>query len=249
MQKKEFSQLPKKDAEMAFEKFENRQTSDEEKIKLTRDLLRKVYFSFGSHKLLNIRDKSPEWILKKHFSTKERFPYYKEVYRRVLTGLNKKISVIDLGAGVNGFSYSYFKQIGREVDYNAVEAVGQLVEITNYYFVKNNLVQKAEIHHLSLFELEKLKELVRKIKKPKVIFLLKVIDSLEMLKRDFSKELLKEITPLADLVVASFATRSLVRRERFAVSRKWILDFINKEFKILDDFEFGGERYIVFKPK
>ena len=51
--KKEFSDLPMEDVEKAFQQFERRQTSDEEKVRLTRDLLRKVYFAFGSKKLLN----------------------------------------------------------------------------------------------------------------------------------------------------------------------------------------------------
>ena len=41
--KKEFSKLPEIDVEKAFEHFERRQVSDEEKIRLTRDLLRKVF--------------------------------------------------------------------------------------------------------------------------------------------------------------------------------------------------------------
>ena len=53
--KKEFSQLPKKDVELAFSHFEKRQCSDEEKIRLTRDLLRKVFSAFTSGKLLSLK--------------------------------------------------------------------------------------------------------------------------------------------------------------------------------------------------
>ena len=43
-------------------------------------------------------------------------------------------TVFDLGAGINGFSYGYFSKLGYNVSYTGVEAVGQLVNLTNYYF-------------------------------------------------------------------------------------------------------------------
>ncbi|MDP3758722.1 MAG: hypothetical protein Q8Q86_03310, partial [Candidatus Daviesbacteria bacterium] len=70
-----------------------------------------------------------------------------------------------------------------------------------------------------------------------------------MLESDYSKKLLKEIVPLADKVVISFATRSMIKRKHFLVNRNWILDFIRENFKILDDFEIGGERYIVLRKR
>ncbi|KHO52969.1 MAG: hypothetical protein QT05_C0012G0017 [archaeon GW2011_AR13] len=68
MQKKEFSYLPIKDVELVFESFDKDQYVEEEKIKLTRDLLRKMYTAFVSDKLLNVKEKSPEWFLRKHLS-------------------------------------------------------------------------------------------------------------------------------------------------------------------------------------
>ncbi len=260
-QKKEFSQLPKKDVELAFEKFDKDKYLDEEKVKLTRDLLRKVYSSFTSQKLLGIKDRDVKWVLNKHKSTKERLPYYDEVYARILNGLGTqgctpkniqeniftkgKISVIDLGAGVNGFSYEYFKS--RKINYVGVEAVGQLVELMNYFFKSKKI--KARAFHLSLFEIDKVKELIKKQKKPRVVFLFKVIDSLEVLERNYSKKLLEEIAPLVDKVVLSFATHSLGKRAKFKVKRNWIIDFIKDNFFILDEFELGGEKYVVFQKK
>ena len=302
-QKKEFSQLPKKDVEIAFSHFEKREVSDEEKIKLTRELLHKVYGAFTSQKLLSPKNKSEEWILRKHLSTRERLPYYKEVYERILKEFeNKKISIIDLGAGVNGFSYKFFvdaMSLPRppalrspslqppalrspafrpisfiKVNYIGVEAVGQLVELMNNYFensprddsskdtqgghenlragdtaVPSGEPEKlnAKAIHESLFNLEKIKKIILETKKPRIIFLFKVLDSLEMLERDYSKKLISEIASLADKLVISFATRSMIKRKQFLVNRNWILDFIKKNFKILDDFEIGGERYICFR--
>ncbi len=246
-QKKEFSKLRKIDVEMAFEKFDKKEFSDLDKIKLTRDLLRKVFSAFTSQKLLSIKDKDPEWFLKKHLSTKERFDFYEKLYSKILTGNE---TVFDLGAGVNGFSYNF---LPKGTNYIGIEAMGQLVELMNYYFnnlkVTSNKKLDAGAIHLSLFELEKLKKYFKQVKGKKIVFLFKALDSLEMMQRDYSKKLLVEIFPLVDTVVLSFATRSLIKKTKFKVQRKWIIDFVKNNFEILEDFELGNERYIVLKKK
>jgi hypothetical protein len=239
-EKREFSQLPEKDIEMAFSHYEKRQANEDEKIKLTKELLRKVFSAFISQKLLSLKNKEPEWILRKHISTRERLPYYEKIYKRIFEGY-KGASVIDLGAGINGFSFPFFERL--KIDYTAIESVGQLVELMNFYFKEKKLLGKAI--HLSLFDKEKVKKIIEREKKPKIIFMFKVIDALESLKPNYSKELISEIVPLAEKVVISFATRSLGSREKFKAKRNWIVDFIKENFNILDDFELGGERYVI----
>lgn len=247
MKKKEFSELPKEDVKKAFHKFEKRQTSDEEKIKLTRNLLREVFSGFTSEKLLSPKNKDYDWILRKHLSTRERYGKFREIYLRILRGLPNKISVIDLGAGVNGFSFEFFKKGGYNVNYIAIEAMGQLDKLMNSYFKKNNIKGKAL--HMSLFDLQAVKNLISETDKPRVIFLLKVLDSLEMLEKNYSKKLLKEIAPLCDRFVVSFATESMHKREKFRAKRRWLTDFVEKNFKILDDFIERGEKFLVFEKK
>ena len=239
-QKKEFSKLPEKDVELAFEKFDKKNLNDYQKLKLTRQFLRKIYSSFTSRKLLNVKDMEVDYVLGKHKSTKERRPYYEEVYGRIFDG--KENSVIDLGAGVNGFSYGFFK---KKINYVGVEAVGQLVDLMNYYFESKKI--KGTAFHLSLFEIDQIKALIKKQKKPRVVFLFKVIDSLEVLERDYSKRLLEEIVPLVDKVVLSFATKSLGRRSKFSAQRSWIKKFIDENFRVLEKFEIGGEKYLSFR--
>ena len=246
-EKREFSQLPEKDIELAFEHFEKRQITEEEKIKLTRKLLREIFSVFISRKLLSLKDKDEEWILRKHVSTRERLDYYGEIYKRILKGLDKKINIIDLGAGINGFSYKYFKKLKFDVNYVGIEAIGQLVDLMNRYFDREKLNGKAV--HISLFELEKVKNLIKKQKGQKIIFLFKTLDSLEMLERDYSIRFLNEISPLCDRIVVSFATRSIGNRGKFKAKRNWIIDFIKDNFNILDDFEIAGEKYIVFEKR
>lgn len=242
-EKKEFSRLKKIDVEMAFNQFARRQVSDYEKIRLTRDLLRKIFSAFTSQKILSPKNKNAEWILRKHLSTRERLQYYEEVYGRIFKGENY-LTIIDLGAGINGFSYEFIRKFSS-AKYVAVEAVGQLVDLMNDFFQKEYL--NAEAHHLSLFELSELKNLVGKTRKPRIAFLFKTLDSLEMMQRDFSKEILSELSKLSDRIVVSFATRSMIKRTKFRVQRNWIVNFIEENFKIVDDFEIGNERYIIFE--
>jgi hypothetical protein len=243
--KKEFSDLPKRDVEKVYGLFDKEHLIEEEKIKKTRDMLRKVYFAFGSLKLLNkniIDKKGVDEILKKHISTLERFDFYNELYGMLLKDISSG-TIIDLGAGINGLSYNFF---GKSLDYVGIEAVGQLADLMNYHF-KTKGIENAGAIHESLFELEKIKKLISQTSKPRVIFLFKTIDSLEMVERDYSKKLLKEIVPLVDRVIVSFATKSLISKKPFKVKRYWFENFVKETFNVLEDFELGNERYIVFE--
>jgi len=246
MLKKEFSKLPKKDVERALARFEGEGFVDEERVKKTRDLLRKVFSGFVSGKLLNqkiVDKKQADEVLKKHLSTRERFEFYPIIYNKVLKGLDEgDLNVIDLGAGINGLSYNYFP---KKIQYIGIEAVGQLVDLTNYYF-KTRGIENAFIVQESLFELEKIKKILKQVKGKKIVFLFKVVDSLEMMQRDYSKEFISGIAPLVDRIVVSFATRSFIKRQKFNVNRKWFVDFVKNNFNLIDDFEVGGERYFVF---
>jgi hypothetical protein len=240
MKKQELSELPFIDVEKALNCFLKRDVVDEEKIKLTRELLHRVYGAFSSKKLFSLKSKNEEWILRKHLSTRERLPYYSDLYEKLLQNFNG--AIFDFGSGVNGFSYKFLLNKNK---YIAVEGVGQLVNLMNDYFKKNKINGKAI--HLSLFDLEEIKKLLKNEKKEKLVFLFKVLDSLEMLERDYSKKLLMEITPLVKGVVVSFATRSMIKKTKFKARRNWIIDFIEENFKMVDSFEIGNELYIIFK--
>lgn len=246
MSKKEFSRLPIKDVELVYSNFDKEELLIEEKIKLTRDLLRKMYTAFVSQKLLNIKDKDFEWFLKKHISTKERMGSYEELYEKILG--KEKTNVIDFGSGVNGFSYEYFKKLEVDINYLGIEPVGQLVDLQNTYFEKNDL-KRAKCIQASLFDLNEVKRIIEEVKGKRIGFFFKVLDSLEMLKKDYSKEVLIEIVPLFEKIVVSFATKSLVSKRKFHAERKWLKEFIKEKFKIIEEFDLGVEHYIVFSKK
>jgi hypothetical protein len=172
-------------------------------------------------------------------------PPGKEVSRGVKVG--KQIKIIDFGCGVNGFSYEYFSKVGFDVEYLGIEPVGQLVDLQNYFFEKKGWNGKCV--QASLFDLKEIKKIVGKVKGAKIGFFFKVLDSLEMLKRDYSKKVLKELVPMFDKCVVSWATKSLGDRKKIFATKKWLKEFIEDNFKVIDEFEVRGENYLVFENK
>ena len=245
MKKPQYAELPRKDVEVVFGQFSRKKYSDEEIKKLVREKLRMLYSSFSGKKLFLWKGKSADDVLKKHLSTRERYEYYEEIYTRILKKLPEKISVIDLGAGVNGFSYDYFKKFGFVIDYVGVEAIGQLAILTKEYFEREKL--KAKSYHGSLFDLDLLNKVIGKTKKPRVVFLFKVVDALESVERNYSLKLISYLFEECDVdrIIISFATASMFRKKKFYINRHWLTDFLQEKYQITDDFELGYEKYYV----
>ena len=150
--------------------------------------------------------------------------------------------MIDLGAGLNGFSYGYLKSVIGDVDYLAVEAAGQEVDHMNKYFEEEGFSANAIVG--DLFEVDKIKDLLKVQKKSRVVFMFQVVDALENLERDFSKKFILEISKECEKIVLTLPTESLGGRKKFAVQRKWIMDFLKENFVIEKDFSRDGERII-----
>jgi len=251
--KKEFSKLPDSIVERAAEMAKG-------DVKESRALLRKYFGVFLTNKVL----KGKGDLLKSHMSSKKRDyeKFYGEIFSsgilaargipseletsKEVSSLSGNVgSVIDLGAGLNGFSYGYLKEVVGEVNYLAVEAVGQEVEHMNEYFEENGFSAKAVVW--DLFDVEKIKDLLKVQKKPRVVFMFQVVDALENLERDFSKKFILEIAEECEKIVLTLPTESLGGRKKFAVRRKWIMDFLEENFVIEKDFSRDGERIIVLR--
>lgn len=250
MAKKEFSRLPRRDVELVCSFVEKSfRESGMGLVKRTRELLHRMYTMFVPTKMLSKVDRDAEWFLKKHISTRERLPYYDVVYKECLRGFSKKedLHVIDFGCGVNGFSYERFADLGFSVRYLGLEPVGQLVDAQNTYFEQMGFA--AQCRQLSLFDLDVNVDAVKRIKGVKIAFFFKVVDSLEMLKKDYAKEVLRGIVPLVNRCIISWATKSLGSKKQFRSDKKWLLDFLKKEFRIVDEFVFGSEKYVIISQK
>ena len=232
--KREFSELPDSIVDRAAEIAKGN-------VKESRALLRKYFGVFLTNKVL----KGKGDLLEAHMSSKKRD--YSYFCKEIFEGVRDVGSVIDLGAGVNGFSYPYLKNVVGSVKYVAVEAAGQLVERMNDYFEKEGF--NAEAVCLDLFDVDKIKKMLRCQIKDRVVFLFQVIDALENLERDFSKKFILEISKECEWMVLSLPTESLGGRKKFAVRRKWMIDFLEENFVIDKDFTSNGERILRFCKK
>jgi len=231
-EKKEFKELPESLIEKVLLLKEIVKLQDEEKIKQARALLRKYFTVFLSNKITKGKLGSEE-LLKRHISSKNRD--YAGLYKRIIG--NEK-TIIDLGAGLNGLSIG---GIGKK--YVAVEATRVLVEIMNNYFKQNKI--PAEATWEDLFNLNKILEIVKNTEKPRAIWVFNIIDALEYLERDYSKKLLLELKNQAEKIIISWPTQSLQKQKKFKAKRFWILNFLEENFNILDEFEANGEKFIV----
>jgi len=261
--KKQFSELPDSVIERALENSGN-------DVKGARALLRKYFGVFLVNKVLKAKS-FDEGILKNHISSKDRD--YEGLYKRVFGVVGrfsfenpslppsaslknlvkgkpfKKIvgCVVDLGCGVNGFSYKFLPE---GIVYVGVEGVGQLVKLTNNY-LKDRGFEGAHVFHRDLFDLNFVFDILRKLRENKlrVVFLFQIIDALEFFEKDFSKKFLLGISEESEFVVLSFALRSLSGKKGFEVKRKWLLSFIEKYFDVLSDFQVKDERFLILKNK
>lgn len=235
--KKEFSQIPDSIVEKILE--------TEKDVKSARAALRKYFGVFLTNKVLKGKT---EKVLESHISSKLRD--YKEFYGRIFS--NKKFnSVIDLGSGANGFSYNFLKEELGEVEYLGVEASGQIVDNTNEYF-KSQKIKRARVECLDLFDKKAVFDLIELTEEPRVILMLQVVDALESLERNFSKDFLikmQENLTIEDLIVISMPLNSISGKKKFEARRSWISTFLEENFVVKDDFNLGNERIFLVRKK
>jgi len=234
-QKKEFSKLPDSVIRNALKKSQG-------DIKLARANLRKYIGLFLTNKIIKAKI-TDEKILKSHISSKKRD--YKVFYEEIFEEIKNPNSIIDLGAGVNGFSYKYLKEVVERIDYIAIEASGQLVDQMNTFFKKNRYPARAFSKDIT--NLRGLNSVINETKKPRTIFLFQVIDALENFEKNFSKKLLDELKKTASTIIITLPLESIGKQKKFQVQRKWLLEFLEEKFTIKKDFKLFSERILICK--
>ncbi|MEM4181853.1 MAG: hypothetical protein QXX68_01730 [Candidatus Pacearchaeota archaeon] len=224
--KKEFSQLPNSLIERALGLTKSN-------VKEARALLRKYFGVFLTNKVLKLED---EKILKSHVSSKNR--NYKEFYEKILEKQKNLREVLDVGCGVNGFSYGFLKENFGDIIYTGLEAIGQIVDKSNKFFREKNF-EKAKVFHLDIFDLNSIENFLKESESPKAIFLFQILDALEAFEKDFSKKLLlliKKYLKKEDLVVITMPTKSLSGKKKFETKREWLRYFLKENFEFREFF-------------
>jgi hypothetical protein len=241
--KREFSGLPDSIISLALEK-------NKEDVSDARKFLRKYFGVFLTNRVL----KGKGDMLESHISSRKRDyeKFYDKIFSSVmLSGVLSKVlgmrrvKVLDLGCGVNGFSYAYLEGVLGQIDYVGIDAASQLVNDMNAFFdirryrgmaVCGDLIDRSFVRD------------VLNMKRFDVCFLFQVVDALENMERDYSKVLIEMIMEDVGLVVISLPVVSLGGRNRISNERRsWLVDWLQERFGVLDDFELCGERVLVCK--
>lgn len=238
--KRELKDIPDSIVSAILDSKENSRLGNDEKIKNTRAVLRKYFSVFKKNKFFR-SILSEEEILFKHISSKNR--NYREVYDRILDDEN---TLIDLGAGLNGFSYRKILEFAK-LKYVGIEAIGSFVDMMNNFFKENRF--NAEAIYSDLLNLEEVLQIIKKQEKPRIILMWNVIDALEAIKRDYTKELITrifEILEVNEKIVISYPTRTLTGKDELKAKRYWLINFLQKYFQVIDEFDIHGEKYLVY---
>jgi 16S rRNA (guanine(1405)-N(7))-methyltransferase len=174
-------------------------------------------------------------VLELHKSSKERLPFYEEIYSKIFSITGKTETILDLACGYNPVSYPFMK---HNVSFIAIDMSKQDMEFLEEYFNSSEI--KGVGIPLDLTKEESLEKISHM--KADVCFLFKALDSIETRKRNFSKELIDKIS--AKWLVISFPTKSLGgNKEIKTTKRKWI----EKNYKINETFEIPNEIFYIIK--
>lgn len=219
-------------------------------VKSLRDELRVVYSSFLKDNFLKkkslnnfLENQDFENILKAHKSTFERLPFYPKIYSQIFLFFENIKKVADLGCGFNPFSYFFLKEVlGYDIKYFACDLSFLDMEFINLFFKNYNILGVGKDFDLCNFKVFEDKDFLDS----DIVFLFKVIDSLEHVKKNLSKDFLQKI-PISNLVV-SFPTKSLIAKKNFKANRRnWFFNFLEKMNWTYKTFEVENELFILIK--
>ncbi len=179
-------------------------------------------------------------ILQEHASTKERSSIYPELYKQIFTISGKPKSIIDVGCGLNPFSYSFMNL--KSLHYFAYDINQQEISYLQEFFL---LIETHDFHGKA-FVSDFLKE--KEYPSVDIAFLFKVTDLIDQGKGHKNTEEFILRLPVK-YVVVSFPTRTMSGKPMTAPRRRWMewlctrLEF---EYKIL---EFENEIFYVIEKR
>ena len=178
-------------------------------------------------------------MLKLHKSTKERLPYYEEIYKKIFEITGKPKSILDLACGLNPLSYVY---LNCKPKYIATELAGDDCLFLEEYF------KRLKIDGMSFaFDLLS-KNSVSMLKKLKadVCFMFKTLDSLETIERNISEKLIKAVN--CKWLVVSFPTISIGGKKSIKQERRGWLEKMLERLKLkYEKFSVPNEVFYVIK--
>jgi len=260
----EFLEQEHKAASMLLQQFNPRSAVYKKLIKDVRARLRRVYGLFrleeelkrrrqlvdklvttGSKPESKDRKELLDMILATHSSTRERIPFYDQLYTKIVSITGKPTSIIDLGCGINPFSFPYLKL--KKVAYYAYDISNEEIESLNTYFHRlhtENKLFTGTAHVLNILQWLKL----RKLPQADVCFLFKMTDVLDRGRGHKASEAVITGVP-ARYVVVSFPTLTMSGRKMNAPRRKWIELMCKRLGYVFTLLTFSNEIFYVIEKK
>ncbi|MDP3698437.1 MAG: hypothetical protein Q8R47_02525 [Nanoarchaeota archaeon] len=222
-------------------------------VKQVRSQLRRVYGLFRDDpqerkKLIQELLEAPpakraalvQQILSTHSSTQERLPVYEQLYSKIFSITGKPRTILDLGGGINPFSFSYMK-LGQ-CTYHVYDINEEEIQSINHYFQMLHQENPSFIGKALIFDIA-----AANVTFPKadLAFLFKMTDVIDQGKgHKKTEELLQKIP--AKYIVVSFATKTMSGKAMTAPRRSWmewlckrlgygytILEFANELFYVV----------------
>src|SRR3989344_330023 len=185
-------------------------------------------------------------ILSTHTSTQERLPMYEGLYSRIFKITGQPKVILDLGCGINPFSFSYMKL--QKCTYYAYDVNEEEIQSLNIYF---RLLHQENIHFQGRAELLDIRSeavLAKDLPVAEVCFLFKMTEVLDRGKGHTKTEAVLKKIPAKQIVV-SFATKTMSGKKMTAPRRKWmewLCKRLGYEYTLL---EFPNEIFYVVKKK
>jgi len=156
-----------------------------------------------------------------------------EIYEKIFS-IAKPRKILDLGCGLDPLEYCKLTNAELYVSDISQSIINKL----NDYFKLNKINGKAFVFNLLDDDLEKLP-------KADLCLMLKLLDSIELFKRNYTKELLTKIKSKYFLI--SFAKRTLSSPRIIKSSRNWILRILRELNFSYELFDYDSEIYFLVK--
>lgn len=211
-------------------------------IKLIRAELRKIYGLFETKDSTKreefLKKKDYKSILKSHLSTKERYDFYPEIYKKIWKITGKPKSILDLACGMNPFSFEYMNL--KDVNYFAVELSKEDSNFIQNYFNQNKKIngKSKAMNLLNIKDFE--------FPKSDIAFIFKFLDPAIIKNKKFAEQFLKKIP--AKYIIVSFSTETISKKPMRNPRRKWFENICkNLDFEIKKILEFKNEIFYVIK--
>ena len=215
---------------------------ESEKLELLEELKKVVWRTKEIDLTIDIHKK----LLEKHLSSKERLPYYEEVYRSIWRFTGKPHSIIDLGCGLNPLSFPFMGL--NKVDYYASELNTIDVNFLNAYFdIMEVFGLNGKAIQQDLSGLSASEALFKTFPKSDVAFMFKLLDSLKVPRKSKKlDEMVIDRVP-ARWVIVSFPTKTIGSRSMSVTQRGWVEKLCQRKGWKCSHIKVGDEIFYIIK--